>query len=503
MLAGPTSVPSTGAVGRSGTAWMLRFRIPVAAVAVTVALGGCGKTRAVGGGPPPPDPGVYVSPAGASDGDGSREHPLDLQRALSATSPVRPGGTVWLMGGIYRLAAPIVSELRGTAAAPITVRSAAGEHAVLDGADVRGPLFTANGAWTTYRDFELMSSASWRSGAQLDRASGVDVHGVHLTLANLVVHDLGTGFGIWADAEDTEAYGNIVYYNGWVGPDRPHGHGIYTQNKAGIRRLTDNVVFSQFGIGIHAYGSDEAFLDDMTLEGNVVFSNGVTAADLNILVGGHRVANRPVLRANMTYVNPGPGNNLGFDSGCTDARVTDNYFVTVRGGYSMELRNCTGVVDRNVFIGATRGITGKHIQPQDELKATYPGNEFAERSAASRVFVRPNRFTPGRAHVVVFNWEGASDVDVDLAPAAIPIGAMFTIRDVRNLGGPPVVSAVYSGRPVRLPLNGLTSAPIIGWPHPVRHEGPEFAAFLVTREGEQAPSALAQAMAWMRGWLPV
>lgn len=474
-----------------------------AVIACAVATASCRMAPPPSPVPADPSRSVIVSPDGGPAGDGSAERPLDLATALSAASPIRAGGTVWLRGGTYRLPAPVTGSLRGTEAAPIVVRSALGEHAVLDGADIRGPAFTANGEWTIYRDFEITSSAPWRAGPALDRASGVDVHGANVTIANLVVHDLATGFGIWADAVDTEAYGNIIYYNGWVGPDRPHGHGIYTQNKTGVRRLTDNVIFSQFGIGIHAYGSDEAFLDDITLDGNVVFSNGVTAGDLNILVGGHRVANRPVLRANLTYASPGPGNNIGFDSGCTEARVTDNYFATVRNGYAVEFRNCRGVVERNVFVGATRGVADGRIQTQDELRAAYPGNAFVEPPAPSRVFVRPNRFTPGRAHVVIYNWARSAEVEVDLSSVGLPLGSPFAIRDVRNLAAPPVVSDNYTGRPVRVPVAGLSAAPMTGWPHPPRHEGPEFVVFVVTHEGARPPSALAQAVAWVRGWLPV
>jgi hypothetical protein len=441
---------------------------------------------------------IYAAPGGWSGGDGSRERPYDLKTALSGTTPIRPGGTVWLRGGTYRVAG-ITSVLTGSENAAITVRALPGEQAVIDGAQSVGSTLTLNGAWTVYRDFEMTNSDPRRSGPELNRAAAIDVHGPNVKLVNLVVHDLGSGFGMWSDAIDAEAYGNIIYYNGWVGPDRAHGHGIYTQNKSGVRRIADNIIFGQFGIGIHAYASDEGFLDDIQLEGNVVVNNGITAGDFNILLGGHRIAKRPVLKANYTYDHPGAGNNVGYDAGCEDLVMKDNYFSVSSGGYSAQLVNCAGVLEGNVLIGGARGITGKTIVTQSELASQYPGNDFvSELPGEVKTFVRPNRYARGRAHVIVYNWGHAKQVRVDLAPAAIPVGASFEIRDVRNLAAGPVASGTYIGTPVSVPMEGLTAAPIIGWKPTPPHTAPAFAVFLLTSSAE-TPSTLSSLVARMRG----
>ena len=100
----------------------------------------------------------------------------------------------------------------------------------------------------------------------------------------------------------------------------------------------------------------------------------------------------------------------------------------------MQLVNCAGVLEGNVLIGGTRAVTGQTIVTHPELAAQYPANDFVtERPSVTKTFVRPNRFSPGRAHVIVYNWEQAKDVRVDLSSAAIPVGASYEIRDVRNL----------------------------------------------------------------------
>ena len=69
-------------------------------------------------------------------------------------------------------------------------------------------------------------------------------------LINCIIHH-GTvsGIGFWAGMSgESEVYGNIVYDNGYTGPDRGHGHSIYTQGnefdgkfvRVSIRGAADN-----------------------------------------------------------------------------------------------------------------------------------------------------------------------------------------------------------------------------------------------------------------------
>ncbi len=459
-----------------------RWRLLVLGGGAAVLLGAtaaCWKSNAV-----PDAPGlaeaIYAAPWGTTDGDGSKERPLDLATALSTKAAVRPGGTVWLRGGVYPVAG-LTATIAGAEGRPITVRPVPGEPATIDGAAAAGSVLTVNGPWTVFRDFEITNSSPRRVGDDLQRGVGVDVHGANAKLINLVLHDLGGGIGMWSDAVDSEVYGNIVYYNGWRGSDRSHGHGIYTQNTTGTRRVTDNVIFGQFGAGIHAYASDEGFLDNIHLEGNVVANNGIPDGDFNILLGGHRRAERPVITSNYTFDSPGIGNNVGFAAGCAAAEIRDNYFAVVRGGYTLQLVNCSGRIEGNTFVGNARGIADGAIVTQAELAAQYSSNTFAgDRPGATKTIVRPNRYEPGRSHVIVYNWERVPAVDVDLSAAGLSVGAAYEIRDVRNLNGPPLVSDTYVGRDVQIPLVGLTATSMVGWSPAPAHTAPEFAVFLVT-----------------------
>ena len=76
----------------------------------------------------------YVSPLGSASGDGTIDHPWDLQTGLSQSPAIHSGDLIWIRGGTYGLGRDIFrSNLMGTAAAPIVVRQYPGERAVING----------------------------------------------------------------------------------------------------------------------------------------------------------------------------------------------------------------------------------------------------------------------------------------------------------------------------------------------------------------------------------
>jgi hypothetical protein len=436
---------------------------------------------------------VFVDPSGRSDGDGSLDRPLDLETALSAKGPVRQGATVWLRGGTYRGA--FRSDLTGSGEQPIVVRPYPGEHVILDSAPFAEPALAIHGAWTTYRDLEVLNSSAGRESAQanssqptdLTRGPGLDIHGPHTKFVALVVHDLAGGLDIWSDAIGSEATGNIIYNNGWKSGDRNNGHGIYTQNKDGVRKLTDNIIFNQFAAGVHAYGSDAAYLDNLLLEGNVSFNNGLIAHkyDRNLLIGGGRPARHPVLIGNHTYYSRGlrnGQNNIGYQAGCADLEARDNVFAASDFGFSLEMVNCTGSVEHNTFIGEVRAVEGPTLINHMTVKSRFPKNTYVEQQPTGvQVFVRPSRSERGRANIIVYNWAQGRAVSVDLSAANLEMGSRFVIRDAQNYFGNPVATGTYSGAPVQLPMSGLTvAAPFGDGLTTPAHTGPEFAVFVLT-----------------------
>ncbi len=424
----------------------------------------------------------YVAPDGQKGADGSIEFPLPLGVALSRESPARPGDTIWMRGGTYH--GGFVSALNGRAWAPITVRAQPGEHVVIDSAPLQAAGISVMGSWTEFRDFEVTNSdtlrkvtegGSWPSG--LRRAGGIDAHGAHNKFINLVLHDLSDGMGLWAEAEGSTAYGNVIFYNGWEGPDRSHGHGIYTQNKVGVREIEDNIIFNQFSHGIHAYGSSAAYLDNIALRGNIVFGNGSIAesgGERDILVGGGRVARNPVVEDNVTYGQE--QSNIGYVAGCDLGSIARNYF---SGLTALILESCKPQMTGNVFVGAT-GF------PASE----YPNNRyFPTRPQGHVSFVRPNRYDRSRVHIAIYNWDREMSVPVDLS-SALTDGAKFEVIDVQDYFGPPVLTGTYeAGTPVEIPMQGHRVTPTVGTvTRAPRHTDVEFGAFVLRVLADTTPA---------------
>src|ERR1700690_2790153 len=190
----------------------------------------------------------YAAPAGTSSGDGSVGSPWDLQTALNQPASLQPGDAVWLRGGTYRAATSdgFMSHVNGTAASPIVVGNYNGERATIDGLHTQYTL-AVYGSYTWFWGLEVMDSNTQRtvtvpgSGAEPD-AFGVSVYGPNNKFINMVVHDTAEGFSAYNQSPNCEFYRNLSYYNGWIGPDRNHGHGMYMQNISGTKLISDNIV---------------------------------------------------------------------------------------------------------------------------------------------------------------------------------------------------------------------------------------------------------------------
>jgi hypothetical protein len=94
-------------------------------------------------------------------------------------------------------------------------------------------------------------------------------------------------------------------------------------------------------------------------------------------------------------------------------------------------------------------------------------------------FVRPNKYEPGRANIVIYNWDRSARVAVDVSNS-IARGARYEVRDAQNFFGPPVASGTYTGAPLDIPMTGLTpGSPNGAVPTAPKHSAPEFGAFIL------------------------
>jgi parallel beta-helix repeat protein len=473
-----------------------------------------------------------VAPNGRADADGSKDHPWDLATALKQPAAVQPGATIWLRGGSYGSGDTIfVSSLVGTGRDPIVVRQYPGERAAIHGGLQVGCCdkdpHPDRGAHSWFWGFEIAGTipirmgSSSAEGAVSPLVNAVDCWAPGAKLIDLVIHDARQGIGLWEEARNAEAYGNLIYYNGFQGPDRGHGHGIYVQNNEGAMLVSDNIIFSQFAIGIHAYGSSQARVRNVTADGNIVFNNGAISrkaehAD-NILFASGSGLENILVENNFTYHTPAADNGYSrvgwqFDPANKTVMVRGNYWIGGNMGIMLNrwtAANFTGnsvysrskllalvdslpsqdprnyVWDRNAYYGSGRfNFAGKEMDWAEWRAASSLDRDSRFSSGPPRgvwTFVRPNRYESGRANIVIYNWDAKTAVPVDLSEV-LAEGETYEIRDAQDFFGPSVASGRFDGRPVAVPMTGLVAVQPNGdVPTPPLHTAPEFGAFVLLR----------------------
>jgi hypothetical protein len=240
-------------------------------------------------------------------------------------------------------------------------------------------------------------------------------------------------------------------------------------------RISDNIVFNQFGEGITLYGSETAPLNNFFVSGNILFNNGSASAHgfaRNLLVGGGKAAENPTVVDNYTYYPERccGTNDIGYNAGCSNLNLSRNYFVN-GGDTALTLKGCSvSAISGNTFFGITSGFNAA-VAPDNTYHATRP--------TANKVFVRANTYEVGRAHIVIYNWTNQSSVAVDISKARIPVGRSYTLRSAQNYYGPSI-KGTYTGTPITIPMSGWTVAA----PHRAAtippSTLPEFGAFVIT-----------------------
>ena len=81
---------------------------------------------------------------------------------------------------------------------------------------------------------------------------------------------------------------------------------------------------------------------------------------------------------------------------------------------------------------------------------------------------------------MIFNWDLNPSVAVDLSAAGIKAGDTYQIRDAENWYNGPVVTGVYSGSPVSIPMTGLSVVLPNGTvPAEPSHTAPQFGVFVL------------------------
>lgn len=479
----------------------------------------------------------YVSPTGSSAGAGTLASPWDLQTALSQPSTVLPGDTIWVLGGTYRApsSSGFESFLSGTASSPIVVRNYQGQRATIDGYGTEYTL-AVYGSYAWFWGLELMDSNTMRTSATTTNpnAWGMSVYAAGVKCINMIVHDTAEGFSAYSQSPDSEYYGNLSYYNGFVGPDRNHGHGFYMQNATGTKVISDNIVGDNADEGMQIYGSASADIIGFNIVGNLLYNTGSWPSSnyqSNIILAGGAVRQDIQIENNYSFFPPasfGGYMNLGEAGVGQDVAIQNNVFV---GGYqSVDVEENTGPVsytgninytgasalrlaelllynneglssytwDNNTYYDLTPyhfffgSTTGSSTSGSNDSFATwksqtgFDADSSYTQSAPTGVwtYVRPNKYESKRANIAIYNWSSSSSVGVDLS-TVLSSGDQYVVLDAQNFFGSPVASGTYSGGTVSIPMTGLSKATPVGFAAPA-HTAPLYGTFVVMVPGAGA-----------------
>jgi hypothetical protein len=444
----------------------------------------------------------FVAPNGTPAGPGTLAQPYDLATALSGTVG-GPGDTFWLRGGNYVIG-HIDTKIQGAPGQPITFSSRPGEAARVNGS----LSFFESGGNVVLQNFELYSSDTNRFSTQtnagfnptdLHLISGIASYSPNLSFINLVLHD-ETGEGIYISHEGTNSliYGCVIFNNGWRSPDNAEGHGIYVQGFEGTREVADNIVFNNAGVGLHIYANDtNANLTGIIMDGNVAFHAGAIQnerAYRDWIVGVDAPAisaDQIVFENNMGYFPLSPSQNdlaqfgregvngsIAIQNNYLPAGIElNNWFIAAVSGNTLAAQSANYAVSLNesqTFLWAAWNNNNYALLPTsggflngsaalnffDWQTATgFDANSTSrpENMSGTQIFVRPNRFVAGRANIIVYNWDNLTNVAVDVS-SVLPPGTRYEVRNAADFFAPPVLSGVFNGQPLILPMRGLTVA---------------------------------------------
>jgi hypothetical protein len=375
----------------------------------------------------------FVAPDGKAGNAGTENQPWDLGSTLAGQHQVQPGDVIWVRGGTYK--GKHTLKLAGKEGAPLHIRGMPGQRATI----LDGTLFVAaptSHVWLW--DLEITTStpaeqrtinergswpklpATFADGVGIVHTQTAEVY-KDLKLINLVIHDTAQGVSFWIDAVDSEIHGCLIYDNGWNAPDRGHGHSIYTQNKEGIKTISNNIMSAKFNgaYTLHAYGSSKAYVDNYVVEDNIAYDNGP------VLVGGGRPSHNIKVRRNYLY---GVSMRLGYGAANEDCEVQDN--IIAKG--SLRIDRFNKVVQEN------------NLQELPQRK----------------VVLIPNKYDPNRAHLAIYNGAKATEVPLDASSFLKP-GDRFRLMGPKDFYGRPLQEGTASSEPISVPMNGEFAAFVI------------------------------------------
>lgn len=435
---------------------------------------------------------VWVSTAGSDGNSGAdSNNTITLQHALTSAH-ASAGDTIYIRAGRYwgtdtePAWGPV--SLLGTALAPIVIRNWNQERVIIGTKDQRTDIgFTTNSGYTWFWGVELADSSD--TTGQTGGGSSLWIpQGTGHRLINCVLHDAMTNaVQAYKQAVQCEVYGNIIFGSG-RGDDRgggAHGYAMYLQTDSTTppRVFKDNIMFNNIGknYNVTISGSSAAIGDSVQFIGNTMVG-GHAYGGLLIGEGFPHAPRGFICDSNFYYRNTQSvfgnapfWNNAAFIENQGIDKPTYRANVTAYGGWDgSAATDLPRVFQNNTIWGdidaTLEADTGNYTGQGNRYFLTDNGFVApATKPTGISMRLSKNAYEDGRANLTLINWgDTTQPVSISLA-SAVPVGAVYTIRDAQNYYGqgdtvwPVIATGTYAGgnisftppiAPFRLPRTG-------------------------------------------------
>lgn len=361
---------------------------------------------------------------------------LDRADDLIAAAAIS-GLTILLESGTYA-----ATDL--TPAANVTIRSAPGHHAAIDGNVV------LSNAGCTLRDIEVRNSSTTRTTT---RTTSVSVLAANCSVVNCLLLD--GGIGVFASGTGLTYQGCITNGQGWQAgnwSDRGHGHSAYIQNHGGASRqlIADNIFGPGYGWSAHAYSETAGQLTKMDWLRNTAWGAGELTANLH---------------ETYTFLLAGIA--------ASDYTLSDNYLYKhyLQTKYSTETSD--GISGSGGRIDGVYGYRAAGAYASGWTNSTWVSPVCDPGTLG--VYVHANAHESGRANITVFNPNSLASTTADCTGIVGASDPWYLYDGFNPLAGP---VASGTGPTVTIPMTGLTCRTPAGCFTPT-HPCPKFGAFVV------------------------
>jgi len=333
------------------------------------------------------------------------DNPVTLTNAI-ISGRILPGDVLKLKAGTYSGIFDI--HLMGTAALPIVFEPYGDGAVKIDGGIIGGYYFTK---YLEFKGIEFLYSGwTTRTSEQagpvptdLPVENGITVTGDFINFTNCRAHDL-SGFN--HQGSGGNIIGCHIYNVGWLGTDRGHGHGIYSQNGVVLSSIPKNYGYNIIH-DVGCYGTqiwdEHAYVDYYTLEHNISFNAGSWTEDPHapMMIGSSgQLSQYNTIQNNYTHGSMPTQIGYKYSAyGMDNSSVLNNYF--------------SNNIEKRLW-GA--GMTES-------------GNTYGTVGNVVKVIARSTTI----AHVAIYNEAGADTVVVDLTSiSGIGIGDSVNCHNVQD-----------------------------------------------------------------------